>query len=177
MQTPIAIDVFEEFFKYNKFDYIIEIGTAGGGWSIFLKEQSDIMNSRFITYDIQNYPQKTSEFKDKNIDFRLQSCFEVSEDIIKIITSDNRIALFCDGGDKIKEFNYFSEYLKIGDFIFAHDYAPTYARFVNEVRGKWWDWCEITDEYISDAFTKNKLVKFLPSKFLKSAWMAAYKNE
>lgn len=177
MQSPVAIEIFEDFFKYQKFDYIVEIGTAGGGWSIFLKEQADKMNCNFVTYDVQNFPLKHANFKDMNIDFRLEDCFSSANDIINILESENRVALFCDGGDKIKEFNTFSFHLKQGDFIFAHDYAASYRTFIDDVRGKWWDWCEITDDYISESLIQNNLVKYLPSIFLKSAWLAAYKNE
>lgn len=176
MQSPIAVDVFSNFFKYNKFDHIIEIGTAGGGWSIFLKEQSDMMGIPFTTYDIQDRPTKGNEFRDLDIDFRVRCCFENSDEIANIIRGTARIALFCDGGNKIREVNHFSDFLKTGDFIFAHDYAKTFEYFTTDIRGKWWDWCEISDPYIEEAIKKNNLTSFLPSTFERTAWGAWVKN-
>lgn len=178
MQTPVAMEIFDQFFKYNKFDHIIEIGTAGGGWSIYLKEHANQMDATFITYDIQNRPEKKSEFLDLGIDFRLQDALSLDSinEIKNIFSNGGRTAIFCDGGDKILEFNTFSYMLNIGDFIFAHDYSPTYEFLVNNMRGKYWDWGEIMDEHIQDCMQKNYIVKYLPEYFIPSAWVAAYKN-
>lgn len=178
MQTPVAMEIFDEFFKYNKFDNIIEIGTAGGGWSIYLKEHAIAMNALFVTYDIQNRPEKKSEFLDMGIDFRLQDALSQKsiDEIRNILSNGGRNAIFCDGGDKILEFNTFSYMLKDGDFIFAHDYSPTYEYLVNTMRGKYWDWGEIMDEHIQECMNENRIIKYLPEYFIPSAWVAAYKN-
>ena len=178
MQSPVAIEVFEHFFTIEKFDLMVEIGTAGGGWTIFLQEAANSMDAKFITYDIHNFPQKGLEFANLGIDFRLKNVFSNSQEIIDLISQpDKRVALFCDGGDKIKEFNLFSYHLKSGDFIFAHDYAPSYKFFMDHMHGVWWDWCEISDDYISTAFEENNFVKYSPDFFIKSAWMAAQKHD
>lgn len=177
MQSPVALEVFEHFFTEEKFDLIIEIGTAGGGWSMFLQEQANLMNAKFVTYDIQNRPAKGHQFFEMLIDFRLKDVFENQQEIIDLIEQgDKRVALFCDGGDKILEFRIFSYHLKSNDFIFTHDYAASYEVFLADMREKWWNWCEISDYYISAEFEENNLVKYEPEVFMKSAWMAAYKQ-
>lgn len=178
MQSPVAIEIFDEFFKYNTFDTIIEIGTAGGGWSIFLKEHSMKMGASFITYDIQNNPKKRDEFTSLNIDFRLKDVLEpdVILEIQNLIYNSGRVALFCDGGDKIQEFNLFSSMLRTGDFILAHDYSPTYQYLTDVMRSEYWGWGEIMDEHISECMERNGIIKFMPEYFIPSAWIATIKN-
>lgn len=175
-QNPAAFHVFSEFFKHEKFNTIIEIGTAGGGWSLFLKENCDKYHTNFITYDIQNYPIKHENFINSKIDFRLKNVFENIEEIECLIKNSGRVALFCDGGDKIKEFNTFAKSLKINDFILAHDYAPDYTTHFSHLRNVHWDWCEIADLHVEDCMKENNIVKYFPEYFLPTAWLCAYKH-
>jgi hypothetical protein len=54
--------------------------------------------------------------------------------------------IFCDGGNKPAEVKAVTELAKPDDLIMAHDYAPSREIFESEIRGKRWNWCEITDD-------------------------------
>jgi len=65
--------------------------------------------------------------------------------------------------------------LKPGDFIMAHDYADTYDRFCTEIKGKFWDWCEIEEKYIASSVKENGLLQYNPYLFETVAWTCKYK--
>ena len=65
-QVPNALNVFQEFFENESFEYVIEIGTSYGGLSLFLNEQSNIHNFKFITYDISDFRIKKSSIFSSN---------------------------------------------------------------------------------------------------------------
>ena len=52
-----------------------------------------------------------------------------------------------------------SKYLKSGDYILAHDYAQNKKYFDEQIKGRIWDWCEITDQDIQKACEENNLEK------------------
>jgi hypothetical protein len=119
-----------KFIKILKdFDRIIEIGTYSGGFTLFLHKNKK-ENCELISYDINASHNKVP--KTHNIDFRIGDCFSdfVHNEIKNLIIDDSkRILLLCDGGNKNKEFNIFSKYLKINDVIMCHDYAETADEF------------------------------------------------
>ena len=169
-QNPNVFNEFEKFFKKEKFDYIIEIGTSYGGLSLFLHDQSIPHKFNFITYDWsgfkggswngrrftlkENFNNKIPfDFRDKNV-FEDSTIKEISEILI-----NNKCLLLCDGGDKPKEFRIFSKYLTNGSYIMAHDYARDKDYFNREIKGKVWDWLEIQDSDIQLSIDKENLIK------------------
>jgi hypothetical protein len=65
--------------------------------------------------------------------------------------------LFCDGGDKIKEFNAYADFIKNGDLICCHDFAYNDSFFKSELYLKWWGWHEISFKDIEESIIKNNL--------------------
>lgn len=54
-----------------------------------------------------------------------RSVFDCISDIISWMDSvDNKIMIFCDGGNKVKEIEIFSQILRLNDLIMCHDYMP-----------------------------------------------------
>ena len=53
--------------------------------------------------------------------------------------------ILCDGGYKPAELKAVASITKPADIVLAHDYAPSRQVFNTEIRGKRWNWCEITD--------------------------------
>lgn len=185
-QNPNVFNEFIEFFKNEKFDYIIEIGTSYGGFSLFLYEQSIQHNFNFITYDWSGFKGGSWDDRRKPLnkmfnnkipfDFRDKNVFENTDEIIKIL-KNNKCLLLCDGGDKPKEFNIFGEHLTPGSYIMAHDYAVDINVFNSEIRNKVWNWFEIQDSDISLAMETNNIIK---SKYFKNfssvAWVQCIKE-
>lgn len=186
-QNPNVFKVFTQFFNKVHFDYVIEIGTSYGGFSLFLHEQSSKHNFKFITYDWfdfkgGNWSNRTEPLKNKigriPFDMRNKNVFEdlTIKEISKIL-SNNKCLLLCDGGDKIKEFNIYSDYLSVGSYIMAHDYAPNIKYYKNKIESKRWKWFEIQDSDIKNAMEKNNIVKTIPQEdFNKVVWVQCKKK-
>ena len=138
-QNNHIFDYFPDFFQSQSFDTVIEIGTSEGGFSHYIYDLSQVHGFRFWTYDIENKLRKTPPF-----DFRNKSAWdgEGYEEIVEGITNGGKVLLLVDGGDKIKEFNLYAPFLKSGDFIMTHDYAPSVEYHETHMKGKIWDWCE-----------------------------------
>ena len=180
-QNPKALDVFKKFFEQNKFETVVEIGTANGGLSMMLKDECDKMGAKFETYDIKEDSiltlNKNENFKNRNI--KLFVCDVLSEANVKSlgarIKNGGRVLLLCDGGNKIREFNTYSTFLKKDDVIMAHDYAEDKADFENNVKNKVWNWHEIGAADIHSACESHRLQDYHP-EFRSVAWVCKIKQ-
>jgi hypothetical protein len=151
----------------STFTNIIEIGTYNGGLTSWLFDNLK-EGGKLISYDIDGTINHTNR---KDIDFRVESCFDEQpfKDIVELIKSEGRTLVVCDGGDKPKEFNVFSEYLKSGDVIIAHDFAESEIEWKEKT--DYWQWpyeADTTPESIKEGIIKNNLepYKYEEMKFL-----------
>lgn len=181
-QNPKALDVFEDFFEKNKdIDLVIEIGSAWGSLSMFIKDQTDKIDANFVTYEIvknrKDQLMKNKHFASRNIDMRICNIFEPKnlEEVHQMILSSGKTLVLCDGGNKVREFNTISNFLKSGDIIMAHDYAPNRDIFEKKYKDKIWNWLEIQDLDIEDAVNMNNL-KDYHKEFNEVAWVCKIKS-
>lgn len=175
-QNYNSFEVFYNFITKEKPKKIIEIGTSLGGFTCFLKYVIDENNidCHIITYDIinnVNYP----HLKDMGIDVRIENIFfndytEISQYVIDFMNEEGKIIILCDGGNKIKEFNILSNFMKSGDFILAHDYAENGKIFQDKIYKKVWNWLEIQYSDIESAVNTNNLEVYNSNIFENIAW-------
>ena len=160
-QVPNALNVFQEFFENESFEYVIEIGTSYGGLSLFLNEQSNIHNFKFITYDISDVRIKKAWLDNKiPFDYRIEDCFSTNtSNFIITVLKENKCLLLCDGGNKVEEFNFFSQFITSGSYIMAHDYSPDKDYFYKNIRDTVWNWFEIEDADIMLSVDDYNLIK------------------
>ena len=127
---PLEMYFLDNFLRLNRVDKIIEIGTHYGGLTRFFAMQMYLQHGRNVEHlvtsidIIDKKPQKLKDFKLYiPMQFFIYDCFAVPiHELIKnMIQQKHRVLLYCDGGDKDREFNTFAPYLKKGDFIMAHD--------------------------------------------------------
>jgi hypothetical protein len=151
----------------STFTNIIEIGTYNGGLTCWLKDNMN-PNGKLISYDIDGTINIANR---SDIDFRVESCFDESafKTIIDLIQSEGRTLVVCDGGDKEKEFNTFSAYLKPNDVIIAHDYAESDEEWKDKTN--FWQWPYAADTHphtIEQSIKENNLMpyKYEEMKFL-----------
>ena len=163
-QNPNAYKTFYNFFDTVKPSRILEIGTAMGGFTLFLRLCcNDLeLNPVIKSYDIHDR-QEYDAIRKNNIDVIIENIFnsdysEVKQEIINFIQQDGTTVVLCDGGYKIGEFNLLSKYIKPGDFILAHDYASTLEYFNEHVNLKLWNWHEIQDLDIQEAVNNNNFI-------------------
>jgi cephalosporin hydroxylase len=189
-QNPNIIYPFDKLISEIKPSRIIEIGTFAGGFTLILRtilDNNGLENSIITTYDIHIPTYLLPLIKNtfniisitKNLfssDYQIFNGETEESEIVSLIKSSGRILLLCDGGCKKCEFNILSKYLKPGDFIMAHDYAPNREYFEEHMKNKIWNWLEIQDSDIIESCQKYGLVPYMREEFLNVAW-ACFKKE
>lgn len=181
-QNHNVYEVFYNFLNKIKPKRILEIGTASGGFTSFLNivSKENNLNIEILSYDIYERDWY-DDMKEDGIDVRVEDIFNsdfssVNDEVIKFIQNDGVTIILCDGGYKIGEFNLLSNYLKIGDFIMAHDYAYDNDKFEKDIKNKVWNWCEIKESDISEASVRNNLSFYSQEIFGNVAWVCKIKS-
>jgi cephalosporin hydroxylase len=174
--------VFYNFLKETKPSRILEIGTALGGFTQFLKIALNDLNNpaKILSYDIH----RMDWYKDleaNGIDVRVENVFgdnysTVNQEVIDFIQADGTTIVLCDGGNKVGEFNLLSKYIKNGDFILAHDYVDNTENFISNYKDKIWNWHEIADNNIDQACSDNNLKSYNKEVFDKVVWVCKIKG-
>lgn len=171
-----AYEVFYNFIKNVKPKRILEIGTALGGFTNFLKIVCDELDfdTNIRSYDIHRHPWYI-DMVNSGIDVRVENIFtegflDMDNEVKDYISQDGITIVLCDGGWKIGEFNLISKYIKSGDFILAHDYAENRNIFDEKIYGKVWNWFEISDSDIKQSCEENNLEIFDKETFENVAW-------
>ena len=174
-QNPVVILHFNDLLRVLQPKTIIEFGTAGGGLTCLLGLYCSACDATMHTFDISK---KTSAGVDSTLrslgtNVHITDIFSnVGRGCVAGILSECKrpVLLLCDNGNKIREVNEYSILLKSGDVIMAHDYSRDRKFFESEVRGKYWNWCEITYDDVSSAMMDFK--PYMQEFFVSSAWMS-----
>lgn len=155
---------------------ILEIGTAKGGLTQFLKLCLDDLKleSRIRSYDVKNRKQY-KDMRDMGIDVRVENIFNENfsscdQGVIQYIQQLGTTIVLCDGGNKIEEFKLLSKYIKSGDIILAHDYAESNELFDLKIKTIRWNWCEITNDDILESANINGLEHYMKDEFENVVW-------
>jgi predicted O-methyltransferase YrrM len=164
---------------------ILEIGTSLGGLTEFFRQISQEIDLPLdiVTYDVHRH----SWFDDlqaKGVaDYRTKSIWEndvlengICQESIDFIKQEGTTVVLCDGGSKKHEFASAAKHLKPGDIILAHDYAPNKDVFDAQIDHKLWNWCEITDDDISETCITQNLVSFMHEEFSNAVWVCKRKS-
>lgn len=110
-------------YEKPKFDLIVEFGAGIGASTLFLALSSQ--GTTLHTFDKRPESKNPIYQKIKQvlpITHHQEDLFsEVVEKKIKKLLRSGKVLLYCDNGDKTREFNIYSKYLQRGDVIMAHD--------------------------------------------------------
>jgi len=165
---------FKQFLNLEKFDTIIEIGTQMGGLTYLIDDviKKTESTSKIYTFDIGYRDYVDEECKSRGIEFICMD--EYSEEFnIKIndlIQTGGKVLLLCDGGNKIYEFNKYSDIIKFGDFIMVHDYSFDDDVFNSKIKNIIWNWCEVQYKDIKDSVIRNHLIEYNEVNFNDAVW-------
>lgn len=188
-QNDNAYQVFYDFLNEVKPKNILEIGTGMGGFTIALKL---FVNELGLPTDIRTYdvvvPTYEKALIDVGIDLRVKDVFTdpnlnkqyttyVESEVISFIQEEGVTLVICDGKSKVNEFRILSDYLKIGDFILAHDYYENDEIFNRLMKYNIWNWNEICMEEIIEPMKKNNLIEYKKDVFNNVAWTCAIKEK
>lgn len=157
---------------------IIELGTYLGGMTYLLTDT--FPNVDIITYDINsNFDLDQARLDMPKVQFNICNLFDEDriEEIKKLVSSEGLTILLCDNGYKPKEFEIFSDALKVGDIIMAHDYAKNQEDFDENVKDKIWNWWEIQDSDIDPSCERNNLKPYMQEEFTRAAWVCKIKDQ
>lgn len=147
-----------------------------GGFVQLLKSIKEFENIPIHTFDI-NLTEKLSSslnrLSKKQVFFYMENIWtkKTHNKIIKIIKQKGTTLVFCDGGDKKREFNSLAQYIKYDDLIFAHDYARNYE-YGKSINYK----PEITDSCIEKICIKYDLFQFMYNEFAAALWLCRRKS-
>lgn len=183
-QANNVIPVIKDFLITVKPSQVLEIGTFTGGLTLILRNLLDeigMVNVPLRSYDTHNFLNNQElighiqngriEFIQKNMWPDLVNLKDVDE-ASEFIQRSGPTIVFCDGGNKPREFRTLSPLLKKGDHILGHDYAPNKDYFEEHIKGKIWDWHELEDSHINEAVEKNDLLPFMEEEFRKVVWVS-----
>lgn len=177
-----AYEVFYNFINKVKPKRILEIGTALGGFTTFMKIVCDNLNldTEIRSYDIHRHGWYDDIIK-IGVDIRVENIFsenflDMDDEVKNFIKKDGITIVLCDGGWKIGEFNLISNFIKKGDFILAHDYAENKEIFEGKIKNKIWNWHEIQESDIINSCIKNNLISYEKETFENVAWVCKIKE-
>lgn len=180
-QNHNVYEVFYKFLNEIKPKRILEIGTALGGFTQFLKKVSDEskLDIDILSYDIYEMTWYNNMIQ-FGIDVRVENVFDsnyqsVKQEVIDFIQQDGVTIVLCDGGNKVGEFNILSNYIKKNDFIMAHDYIDTRENFNENYYKKIWNWHEISEGDIVNSCERNNLKSYNKETFDSVVWVCKIK--
>jgi len=173
-QVPNIKTYFDKLLNEENFDVIIELGTSLGGLTYII---SDIiiennLSQKIHTFDISYKDYVAEELNKRGCIYHiLDERDEIYKDaVVNLINNHNKVLLLCDGGNKKEEFNRYSEFLKSGDIIMAHDYAYDRYVFETEIKEKYWNWFEIGFDDIKSSIDLYNLKEYKKVNFKTAVW-------
>jgi hypothetical protein len=183
MQNRYAVDAYQALFRHLSAERrtparVIELGTGMGALSALLKTYCAAVEAEFITYDRAESVAANPRLLELGIHVRVKDIEHefVIREIARELQKDGLTILICDGPDKAAEVQLFSPYLKTGDLILAHDYAPSREFFDEHIKGKLWSWCEVTDDQLAGVSRDQSLEPLLESVFIPAVWTCRIKR-
>lgn len=106
-------------------DRFVEIGTGGGAMSVYFALHAVQRNTHLLTFDIQtrgHKPKVDAVFDKLGVEFVEEDVFDNVQKVRNHMDCRSSF-LFCDGGDKYKEFETFAPLMYPGSIICVHDYG------------------------------------------------------
>lgn len=123
-QAEGVIPFWEKVLFENDFKRFVEFGTYKGALSTFFLLWCMQRKAKFYTYDAKTFKFSRLAYGLKLPKYFQQlDVFDYEESIGRLIQQVGRTIVYCDGGNKAREINVFSKYLKSGDLIAVHDMA------------------------------------------------------
>jgi len=115
-QTVGDIDIWEHWLPQQEIAQIVMLGTGTGVFSSILEL---LTTAPVFSYDIEDKTMGQIKL-DHAI---LLDVLTFQQEIADILQHPGTSLLFCDNGDKPKEVELYSPYLKINDYLVVHDWG------------------------------------------------------
>jgi len=129
-QRPVDLLLWDRFLqRRTSLKAIVELGSAAFGLSLFLALQAKQRSMVFKTFDCvpnDNIHTPLSRMVGLEDDFVLGDVFgDTRQKLMGMLTKElpHPLLLFCDDGDKPREFREFVPYMHAGDYVGVHDWG------------------------------------------------------
>ncbi|MBU0846561.1 hypothetical protein KKH23_05175, partial [Patescibacteria group bacterium] len=129
-QYPVDLVLWDVFLHRRvAIKSIVELGSAAFGLSLFLALQAKQRGMEFRTFDIRahdNLDSPLSKLVGLRDNFVCGDIFgNVKYRLISLLVHElpHPVLLYCDDGDKPREFREFVPYLRVGDYVGVHDWG------------------------------------------------------
>ena len=176
-QNEYVGDVFRALFRTFKPVRVLEIGTAAGGLTLLLRDLLDEAGLQATDlWTCDPMPMPRPYLNDSRVMYYAVDAMHSTVLEYYVKYAEGPVLVLCDGGNKIAEFHKYAPYLRSGDVIMAHDYAPSYEYFDKHMRNKHWNWLEIQAFDILGAVMQNGLEPFMQDEFQQVAWCCRVKR-
>ncbi len=121
--------LWEEFFNRANVKSVIELGTFRGGMTMFFTLQGIARGFTITSIDDQNHGAPTEQLhklgtKLLTMDLLSESTVEPMRELIASLPKP--LVLFCDNGDKPREWGLYVPLLSPGDFAAVHDWGTEF---------------------------------------------------
>ena len=157
---------------------IIEIGTRTGGLSVLMGMWAHLNNAELITIDTSEEQLEYKPLMDfLGVNFIEADIFnkKTIKMLKKRIKEPKKCMILCDA-DKAREFDIYSDFMKVNDVILAHDYAHDESDFENIRQQGIWSHDELEYKDIKEACERNNLRYIDHNLFRLAAWGAFIKK-
>jgi len=129
-QYPVDLILWDTFLHRRvAIKSIVELGSAAFGLSLYLALQAKQRGMEFRTFDIQahdNLGSPLSKLVGLRNNFICGDIFGARKSrLISLLVHElpHPVLLYCDDGDKPREFREFVPYLRVGDYVGVHDWG------------------------------------------------------
>lgn len=203
-QTPMAILALNKLINTHHFDTIIEFGTHDAGLSLLfsiycfgskLPAISDNLNEpvlyknntiskiprKFYTFDItvrdKNWSALCKNLGAEVIIGDILTDQKLIDEIKSLIKNGGKVLILGDNGNKVKEFEIYSKFLKTGDFFMLHDWSYDDLTFEKIKKNNIWFSKETDFESIKDIMKNNNIIQVYNDIFDEAVWFCGIKNK
>lgn len=125
-QTWNDLPIWERFFNRYPCKSIVDFGTGQGGMALFFAAQAYVRGMKYTTFDRDRLCDERvyAALKALGAETHQAHIFDDLKFVSNIIKQQSGpIVLFCDNGDKPREYRTFWPLLLPGDFIAVHDWG------------------------------------------------------
>jgi len=158
-QSFNALAVLEHFFnKHPEITRVLEIGMFTGGLSMYFILRTSIVRGEYMGFEIMGERRKEAVDNIDRLGLSKSNYTVLGDDVFdqdvldgirRWVQRDGGCLVFCDGGNKIREFGLIAPYLKSGDFIMTHDWGK-----------------EIRDRDVADTVASAGLQEYMSEYFI-----------
>ena len=133
-----AIQYYADFYLWEVFfnrrgkqiKQLVELGSGNGGFSTYLLLQCYQRGIEYCGFDKRKPTCEDSPIQLLlglyNRIYQGDIFQELKYKVIELLVKNKPVILYCDNGDKPKEFKRFVPYLKSGDFVAVHDWGTEF---------------------------------------------------